>query len=473
MNRSFGSMLTQSIIVFGTNLMDVFESVSIDTLNSSADTIVFDTNNNRIILSYSSMGFTEYDDVRLTFSYTLNDIFVIPVHTTNSIQLESGSNTNVIGIQTGGNVSYIGITNSAWGAVKGYVYPTLKGVNVKLYYTNTSVLATNDSGLNISALSTIGTGQYVVSRIPAGIYDMEFSLSGTFKKELLTINVAANKITNISIITMRNATLKAGDEAPLQEIICYMDTNTRVVFPEGSVGKEFSVDIRILPLTDTQKAKIDESTLIKPPVDKDGMFGYQFDFYDVNDVAILGSLLQLDAVLYLAFDPLTNLGWGWEVKDLAIFYWDDNGNSDFSDSKWVRIGGTVDEVNNVITARVAYLHGFYAVMAKLVNEQGVIQNVVLRPKIFTPTGANDYYNTIKLSFEFDQGYDTYIVKIYDLFGNMVRSFERNTEGGTKFSQGEVAWDGNDNEGYSVKSGVYVYQVIVGGQTYSGTLVIVR
>ncbi len=478
MNRSSGSILTQSIIVFGTNMMNVFKSIKIDTANSIAQSILFDTNNNRIIMTYStnpgaSMEFTEYDDVRLTFDYTLNSVFIIPVHTTNSIRLESGSNTNIIGIQTGGNVSYIGITNSAWGAVKGNVYPFTKAVNVKLYYSNTSVLATNDSGINLGAISTIGTGQYILSRIPAGSYNMEFSLPGVFKKETYSINIAANKITNISIITMRNATLKAGEEAPLQEVVCYMATNTRIVFPKGSVGSEFSVDIKVILLTPPQKAKIDESTLIKPPLGKDGMFGYLFQFYDNNDKPIKGSLLQLDAIMYLAFDPVTNLGWGWQVADLAIFYWDDNGDTDYSDSKWVRIGGTVDSVNGVVTARVAYLHGFYAVMAKLVNEQGIIQNVVLRPKIFTPFGPNDYYTTVRISFEFDQGYDSYEVKIYDLFGMQVRSFKRTAESGVKFTQGEVAWDGKDNEGYPVKSGVYIYQVIVGGQTYSGTLVIVR
>ncbi|OHD53558.1 MAG: hypothetical protein A2014_10820 [Spirochaetes bacterium GWF1_49_6] len=477
MNRSTGSMLTQSIIVFGTNMMDVFNHITIDTANSIAQTIVFDTNNNRIILNYSaiapsSMEFTEYDDIRLTFDYALNDMFYIQVHTTNSVVLETLATTNIIGIQTGGNLSYIGITNSAWGAVKGTVYPYIKAVNVKLYYSNTTVLATNDSGINLGALSTVDTGQYILSRIPAGDYSMEFSLPGVFKKESFFINIAANKITNISIMTMRNDTLKSGD-VPDQEVICYMQTNTRIVFPKGSVGNEFSVDIKVLPLTAPQKAKIDDSKLIKHPLGKDGMFGYLFQFYDNEDDPIGGSLLELDAIMYLAFDPDTNIGWGWQVVDLAIFYWDDNGDTDYSDSKWVRIGGTVDSVNNVVTARVAYLHGFYAVMAKLVNEQGIIQNVVLRPKIFTPYGSGDYYTTIRISFEFDKEYDSYEVKIYDLFGMLVRSFKRTAEGGVKFTQGEVAWDGKDDEGYPIKGGVYIYQVIVGGQTYSGTLVIVR
>ena len=109
-------------------------------------------------------------------------------------------------------------------------------------------------------------------------------------------------------------------------------------------------------------------------------------------------------------------------------------------------------------------------MAKGAVEDGAIRNVVLRPKVFTPANDPDgYFGNIRLSFEFDNEYDGYEVYIFDLRGNVVKDFKR--EG--RYIQGEVAWDGLDFDGFPVKSGVYIYRVVAGGEVYAGTVIIAR
>jgi flagellar hook assembly protein FlgD len=56
-----------------------------------------------------------------------------------------------------------------------------------------------------------------------------------------------------------------------------------------------------------------------------------------------------------------------------------------------------------------------------------------------------------------------------LAGKLVKEYDHE---GT-YNQGEVSWDGTDSEGYAVKSGVYVYRIIAGGESYAGTIIIAR
>ena len=472
-NRSYNSALTQAMIVFGTNVKTVFERISVDASASKAISVTVDSNNNRIVAKYVSdinsgnaLKYQTSDDLKITFKYRFTKPFVINMTTVNSV-LSDGKTTNVAGLAVGDNISYLLITNSSWGSVQGAVIPGLYPVDAKVYYPDTSILATNDQGANLSATTEPKTGGFVLKRIPAGSYDFEFSKQGFFRAQRVRVSVDANLLKTISTLTLRNDVLQASSSGSEQLAMCYEDTNTRVKFPSGSIDKEFSINIKITPLTTLQKQKIDEqSTIIKTPTGKDGMYGYSFELNDKNNASLLGSVLKLDAVLTLTYSQTSNTGWGWSEDDLAIYYWDDVANN----SKWVKVGGIVDKTKKSVSAKVAYIHPFYAVLSKAQAESGVIRNVVIRPKVFTPNGSGDYFNSVRISFELDQAYESYEVRIYNLYGTMIRQFKR--EGGG-YTQGEVAWDGKDTEGYAVKSGVYVYRVIAGGQVYSGTIVIAR
>ncbi|NPV38663.1 MAG: hypothetical protein HPY78_05260 [Brevinematales bacterium] len=181
-----------------------------------------------------------------------------------------------------------------------------------------------------------------------------------------------------------------------------------------------------------------------------------------------GAVVKRDAILYLAYDPSDIASRGWSEGDLAIYYWDDNGLN----PRWVRVGGEVDTARRRVVAKVSYVHSMYGVFSKAGEDRpGIITAVTLRPKVFTPSRSGDgYYGSVRVTMEFRSPVEKYEVKIFDLKGNLIRRFVR--EDGP-YTQGEIAWDGKDTEGYDVKNGVYIYKIYAGGETYSGTLVIAR
>lgn len=471
-NRSYGSPLTNAIIEFKTNIFNVFDSVSLSSDN--ATTITFDSNNNRWLVDYGAnlIDYTSYDDLTFSFAYHLSNTMVIDVDTIVTI-LQDGTNaTNIATLAVGGNKSYIGVTNSTWGSVRGDVFPPTKAVNVKIYYTNTTDLATNVNGANLGTVSGVGSGEYLISRIPNGIYDIEYNES-YYRGYTKRVMVDANLMKIISTVTMRNAPLISGDSSGKQTVYCYEDTNTKMEFQEGAIDESFSLDINKRFFTDPQKSGANsQSEIIIKPKTTDLMYGYWFmqdkaEKDKGNTNVVEGTVLKLDAILYLGYDEseMTTTR-EWIEDSLAIFYWDAKAPT----PQWVRIGGKVDKDANVVVAKVGFVHEFYAVMSKNAAGEGAIQNVVLRPKVFTPTkDTGGYFGNIRLTFEFEQDQEGYEVKIYDLKGTLLKLFKRD---GT-YSQGEVAWDGLDEEGYPVVSGVYVYRVIAGDNVYSGTVIIAR
>ncbi len=474
LNRSYGKTLTKAVLTFSTNdLYTVFNRIKVTstipgttiTSNSNTFTLTYDPNN------ADALKYTLYDDIRLTFNYNITNLFNLQI--TGKAQL---TNDNLVGGTNNINVdnvlgfkSNLRLTNSTWGIAYGDVYPDIRGVNIKVYYPDTTTTATNINGEYVATSTSAGNPDFILTRLPAGNYDVEFSGTG-YRKFIQGVIIPANLITNIGTVTMRNGLLTSDPNVGIQLVINYDDTNTFIQFPTGAIGDEFSVDIARGGFSQRQKDSVEEqSTLIANTPNKNVLYGYSFTIRDINDNVIDGQTIELDAIISLSYDMATIASNSWTEADMAIYYWDDNG----SQSQWVRVGGTVDTVNKTVVARVSYVHRFYAVMPKASGgDTGQIQNVSLRPKVFTPgRGGSAYYDSVRISFELDQQYESYRVYIYDLKGNMIRMFEKT--GG--YTQGEVSWDGNDGDGRAVNSGVYVYRVVVPSVSaqYSGTVIIAK
>lgn len=466
MNRTFDTVLTQAVITLDTNLFTGISVASLKALSSS-----FNSASNQITFSYdplqTNFGFSGYDDITFNFKYSLSNSYLIPVHT--RVWLTGNTITNIDTLASAGNVSYILITNSSWGAVRGTIFPSIKPVNVKLYYPGTSTAATNVDGAVITAVSS-GTGIYDIDKVPAGTYNFEYTAATYRTYRINNFKVNANTLNIISIITMDNAPLIAGLTNSNQEVDCYDDNRSKVIFLTNGIEKQFAVNIKRMPFTEIQKEKVNSENLIKEPSTKDYLSNYMFDLSDINDNQLKGAIITNDAIMYLAYDVTNITSRGWNENDLAIYYWDETKLN----SRWIRLGGEVDKVNQFVIAKVNYIHQFYAVMAKSGDgkSNGAIRNVSVRPKIFTPTkDQNGYFGSVRISFELDpaQKYDSYEVKIYDLRGDLVKSFKRSGS----YTQGEVAWDSRDDGGYPVKGGVYIYRVKAGTSVFAGTIIIVR
>ena len=90
--------------------------------------------------------------------------------------------------------------------------------------------------------------------------------------------------------------------------------------------------------------------------------------------------------------------------------------------------------------------------------------VKVEPKVFTPKASNKYS---RVCFYFDALIDSVVdVEIYDFNGNKVRELK-----GIKNGDG---WDGKDETGAIMKSGLYLYKINVDGKTAGkGTVKLVR
>lgn len=469
-NNSANTVLTQATISFASNVGAIFDALT--PVSSNASSVSFD-GNNLITVVYpesggSSLGENDYDDIYIEFDYDLNDTMTIDLDTSvvlsrTDISLE----TNVNAFPARDNTSVLTITNANWGIVSGSVYPGLFSVNLKLYEPGTTTAALAEDGSILGSSSAIGTGGFSLTRVPAGTYDFAVLESDHFRSLTTNVTVQASEISMLSSLTLKNAVLDGGESSTIQTNFCWQDTNSYIIFPSGAVDEDerFSVDIYYVPFTGDQQDVIESTSAIVTPSSFSQLYAFQFDLNDYNNASLDGSPLELNSTLYLAYDESEWASAGWDESSLALYYWDDNG----ADQKWVRIGGQADTVSNQMLVDTAYLHEYYAVMAKSSGTDiGMIQNVTVRPKVFTPDQSSGYYNTVRISFELETPGD-YEVKIYDLAGRLVRSFEDEAS----FSQGEVAWDGLDADGYDVDGGVYIYRVIAGDESYSGTVIIAR
>lgn len=139
-----------------------------------------------------------------------------------------------------------------------------------------------------------------------------------------------------------------------------------------------------------------------------------------------------------------------ESESIATIFWWDG----FS---WRRVGGRLDGNANLLNAPVGGT-GFYAIAAAA---PASAQSARPAEKIITPNGdgPND-----KAYFTFDTILGNQKVDIYDMTGHRVRSIS-----GT----GTIFWDGRDDSGDVVESGVYLYQYNVDGTLVSGVIAVAK
>lgn len=137
---------------------------------------------------------------------------------------------------------------------------------------------------------------------------------------------------------------------------------------------------------------------------------------------------------------------GTSVKEdqLGVVQWDG--------FAWRRLGITPNFQSNTLTVKIRSL-GYFAIVGA-----GAFSPEARRPmqKIITPNG--DSFNP-KATFSFDPGTDV-TVDIFDINGHRVRTVHSNQDDG---------WDGRDDEGKVVESGVYIYQYQVDGKRVSGMI----
>jgi len=352
-----------------------------------------------------------------------------------------------------------------FGRIVGIVLPGSANPTVKLLYSGSNAIVTNKFGQQITAGGDTATGEYVLDFVPPGTYDVSFV--GALYKESRYTNVVAvaNVITNIGTCKMHRD-LFDKDSTTVQSTISLDDTNSFVVVPVGTLGENFAVDVWItnLYVVSEMRDKLN-SGFIAMPRSPELVRVYQLDISGVSVDYRTEQELKNDVIITLHYEDAEIAAQGWSEDKLAIYYWRE------MTKEWVRIGGKVDTVRNTVSAKVSYLHKYYAIFgeSQISPKKPGFVSVKTDPKVFTPKAGDRAYKNIKISIGFEESQERYQVKIFDLRGNLIRSFDRSGE----YKQGEVYWDGKDEEGYDVKTGVYIYRVIAGSNVFSGTIVVVR
>jgi hypothetical protein len=98
---------------------------------------------------------------------------------------------------------------------------------------------------------------------------------------------------------------------------------------------------------------------------------------------------------------------------------------------------------------------------ELINSYGLAQNY---PNPFNPTTT--------IAFKLTSGNaDNAVINIYNPKGQIVKTFENLTLNDTEF--GSVTWDGKDNFGNEVSSGIYMYKLKTPNYEYSKKMIMVK
>lgn len=223
------------------------------------------------------------------------------------------------------------------------------------------------------------------------------------------------------------------------------DGETSVDVPSGLLLGETAITIDELPLN---------SPLIPPGLSQP-ITVYRFDSNPKVNGLMRVSLLYPDFEFPRGQDGIVD-GTDIPETNLAVLWWDG-----FS---WRKLGQGVSSLNslslqnNTLSMNVGSL-SYMAVVAAA----GAFTAQERRPteRILTPNGdgVGDVVN-----FVFGDRADNIKVEIFDVTGHRIR---------TLMSQSNLQWDGRDDSGGVVESGVYIYQYSIDGTRVSGLVAVAK
>jgi hypothetical protein len=147
------------------------------------------------------------------------------------------------------------------------------------------------------------------------------------------------------------------------------------------------------------------------------------------------------------------------IAQLISLYW-------FNGSHFIRLGGTVLVQSQALMITSRNL-GLYEVRAvSMPTRFGLTRNSPY-PRMITPNGAENR----RVFWFFDNPADETVEgTIYDIRGARVRGLSVN---GMSPTVNSIVWDGRDDQGAVVPSGVYLYEIKAGNDKETGTVVVAR
>ncbi|MBA7514254.1 hypothetical protein ES705_06279 [subsurface metagenome] len=219
----------------------------------------------------------------------------------------------------------------------------------------------------------------------------------------------------------------------------YLEDGTGVTIPEGALTKWVSVSIK--RIKDIQNLPLGNRAAM--PVEP--ISAYEFGASDLDGKKVNSLMFNKASTVILAYGD----GDGILEERLRIFW------RDLLD--WRLSGGEVDKKNKIVTAKnVMHLSKFALFPIRFGLSADAYRPV---RKIITPAykdGIND-----EIEFENLDG-KQFTIRIYDITGKRIKILRNNP-----------VWDGTDDDGDIVESGVYIYQLKVEDKVISGVIAVAK
>ncbi|MFC1693156.1 FlgD immunoglobulin-like domain containing protein [Candidatus Latescibacterota bacterium] len=278
--------------------------------------------------------------------------------------------------------------------------------------------------------------------------------------------LAQNEINTIDIIlilpdgtSVPLGSVKEGNTLSISELPAPFDylNGTGVSFPEECISKNITITIKIPDFAEidvmTGNVSFGEIIIsgINIWVSVDGETVSQFTF----DVPIVLTIpYDSELLASLEIDP----------ENLDMFYYTESG-------KLVKEGITdvvVNSETNVITGNIAHFSDI-AVAPKSAGPTAVEENTLPDGFMLSQNFPNPFNPETTISYRLPE---TSFVKIdvYSVIGQLVRTLVNEIKSAGNYT---VTWDGKDNAGSQLRSGVYFYRIKAGDYKLTRKLMLIK
>ncbi|HOW28908.1 MAG TPA: fibronectin type III domain-containing protein [Elusimicrobiota bacterium] len=271
---------------------------------------------------------------------------------------------------------------------------------------------------------------------------------GNLSPNSMMIEVKANG-TELNLVY--SGAPETDDDGGMSSIIVPASMAKSMLTEYNDVGEDLVIDVR--DITSDEKGRVIESEqFIVKKADSNETVN-NFAFNPPVTTIMLGYNIHNGQVIQGApgatSAPVVDAAKA--ANELSLFW--------FNGVEWIKVGATVDTVNQTVSTKSGRV-GRYQIRHAI--RVGPVLLTAVYPKVITPNddGWND-----KVIFQFQN--DPMLPlkgEIFDTTGAKVGDLVDGPQ------QDTLVWDGK-RDGKSVPSGIYIYQIEVGGETVTGTVVV--
>lgn len=317
----------------------------------------------------------------------------------------------------------------------------LPGAGLLIYHIDDTVTTQNDNPLHyLVALEQADNQRDLENHVNRG--DDGDPYPGSSNNRSLTDVSAPNdhsytgaipkfKITDISDSAPAMTVYYSAPVTPTDGGIIGNSDGVKIVIPPWAVLKETAIAINPVSLPSP------------PPKDVRALTNQK-----VWDLTPTGMRFNKPVTLTLPYDLTSSSGI--DENKLRIFYWDPQ------EVAWLPVGGKVDAINKSVTADINHFSVYTVMESSLLvpASSNLISYLALTNNPFSPNGDGKKDNTI---FKFALVREAKVnIRIYDSQGNLVLPL---VEGINQMAGlGSIVWDGTNNAGQTVGSGIYVFKI---------------